>query len=366
MVLKEGCLKKCPGCTHRTLSKKESEARKTTWLKKRLFQWEEKFLPLSGISSEKRWGYRDKVCLSAEWSGADWQFGLMRRDELVAIHNCPVHTKTVNKAVKIFSEKLPPVSEFPVAYYVQSGAQVVIVAKTDQLPGSEWLCDKTWAELQQTGIEGVWFHLFPSAGKRVFAKNTWNLIRGKKRSKDESGLFYGPAAFQQLIPELYNMALDEATRFLAPCKTDIVMDLYSGTGSSMKRWVQSGADVIGVELGGEAVLCAGENIPEAVILRGSCEHRIPQLRDWSDDRERRDKRRLLYVNPPRTGLEEAVRRWVSEDFKPEKIACLSCSAGTLERDLTFLCKSGYRVEKILPYDFFPQTIHVETLTLLQR
>ena len=60
--------------------------------------------------------------------------------------------------------------------------------------------------------------------------------------------------------------------------------------------------MIGVELSGEAVECARLNAPDAVILRGKCAERIPQLRDWTPA----TGTRLLYVNPPRTGLEPAV------------------------------------------------------------
>lgn len=54
------------------------------------------------------------------------------------------------------------------------------------------------------------------------------------------------------------------------------------------------------------------------------------------------------------------------DYRPKRIAYLSCSAGTLRRDLEGLPVSGYRVVRIIPYDFFPQTYHVETLVLLER
>jgi tRNA/tmRNA/rRNA uracil-C5-methylase (TrmA/RlmC/RlmD family) len=76
--------------------------------------------------------------------------------------------------------------------------------------------------------------------------------------------------------------------------------------------------------------------------------------------------RLLYVNPPRTGLEDGIAEWITLFMKPVRMAYLSCSAGTLSRDLAILCKSEYYVDKIIPFDFFPQTIHVESLVLLKR
>ena len=53
-----------------------------------------------------------------------------------------------------------------------------------------------------------------------------------------------------------------------------------------------------------------------------------------------------------------------DSCRPARMAYLSCSAGTLRRDLEPLERSGYEILGILPYDFFPQTLHVETLALL--
>ena len=53
----------------------------------------------------------------------------------------------------------------------------------------------------------------------------------------------------------------------------------------------------------------------------------------------------------------------SSQGRPVRMAYLSCSAGTLARDLDLLGTAGYRIDAILPFDFFPQTHHVETLAL---
>ncbi len=98
------------------------------------------------------------------------------------------------------------------------------------------------------------------------------------------------------------------------------------------------------------------------MLRGPCAQRLPQIREWVAA----SGERLLYVNPPRSGLEPAVLDWICEDYRPRRMAYLSCSAGTLSRDLQRLCAAGYGVERLQPYDFFPQTWHVECLAMLRR
>ena len=89
-----------------------------------------------------------------------------------------------------------------------------------------------------------------------------------------------------------------------------MVDLYSGGGASLARWSACGADTVGVELGGEAIECARHNAPDAVLLRGKCADRIPQLAAWLDNQVGAVGRRLFYVNPPRTGLESEVLAWV--------------------------------------------------------
>jgi tRNA/tmRNA/rRNA uracil-C5-methylase (TrmA/RlmC/RlmD family) len=330
----------------------------------KLSPWQNKFTSLRGISEEQRWHYRSKLCLATAWQDGGWQWGMTVREELIAIPLCPVHSERAREAIQLFSQTLPPGPVFPMVFYVQSDAQVTLVLKTSLFPDLQWCDHDLRQDLAAIGIEGLWLHLNPATGRRIFAKRGWHHIWGSPRSTDSNGFLYGPSAFQQLIPALYRCALDQAEAFLAPSRNDSVVDLYCGIGASLNRWISRGARTIGVELGGEASECAQHNAPQASLLRGKCADRIPQLQKWLE--EKRADHGLLYVNPPRTGIETEVLNWVVSDFRPERIAYLSCSAGTLRRDLAILDSAGYQVEQITPYDFFPQTYHVETLVLMRK
>jgi 23S rRNA (uracil1939-C5)-methyltransferase len=53
-------------------------------------------------------------------------------------------------------------------------------------------------------------------------------------------------------------------------------------------------------------------------------------------------------------------------LRPEKIVYISCNPETLARDLKYLTTHGYKAEKAVPVDMFPQVNHVETVCLLSQ
>lgn len=306
--------------------------------------------------------YRERACLAADYRGDRWHFGFQHDETVLAVPECPVHSPRVRATGRLLADALPRDDEFPLAFLVQAGAQVTMVLKTREKPTLEWLSDELQRQLWAAGVEGLWLNMHPSAGRVLFTKRGWFLVWGHPRSRDAAGMLHGPAAFQQLLPELYLASLEESFGFLAPAPADGLVDLYCGIGASASHLATAGASVLGIELGGEATECARLNAPTCEILRGKCAQRIPQLTAFAT---RTTGRRLLYANPPRSGLEPAIVRWSAHEYRPSLIAYLSCSAGTLCRDLVALTESGYEVQRITPYDFFPRTHHVETLALLR-
>lgn len=361
MHLKEGCVETCPGCSHRGLSLQASLAQKERWLKKMLQPWEDAFTPIQTLPENERWNYRGKVCLNTRYHNAQWEFGMLKRDDFINIPSCPVHTETVLSTISLLQGVLPPFEIFPMAFYYHAHSQVTLVLKTKVFPEMSWLKDEIKQKLKSIGIEGLAIHLHPSAGRRLFDKSGWHQVYGRNFSFDPQGLIYGNTSFHQLIAGLYHKSLDLSEEFFQPDKP--VVDLYCGRGVSLVRWNKYNVPCIGVETGGEAVTCARINAPEATVLQGTCERRLPQLEAWKQSFPNNEF--LLYTNPPRTGMEPLVTEWINKSLRPSKIAYLSCSAGTLRRDLNLLGANGYKVHSITPFDFFPQTYHVECLVLLK-
>lgn len=71
------------------------------------------------------------------------------------------------------------------------------------------------------------------------------------------------------------------------------------------------------------------------------------------------------VDPPRAGLEKRV---VDEILKlhPQVVAYVSCDPATLARDAARFLQGGYHLKDVTPFDLFPQTYHIESISLFER
>ncbi len=367
-MIPQGCVVACPACEHREMSLEESLRHKSEALVGLLpGVGPEIWKPIKGPQADRRLGYRRRITLHAEWKLNSWHFGVMRRrpgrkkPDFVAIPDCPVHDPRWNEVFRRLQPILP--KEMPLSFLVVSGGFLGLVVKSDLKVAQEWV-NRVGGAIQKalagTIAEAALLNVHASAGDRVLNAKGWLPIYGPSLLHDPVlDLWYGPDSFQQLIPELYRESVEDAARFLRPTKGDVVVDLCSGLGFTLRMWAQAGADVVGVELGGGAVAACQKNAPGALVLRGRCSERVPQLDAWLAGRNS-----VLWANPPRLGLEDEVLEWIREKARPERIAYLSCSPGTLRRDI--LALEGWRVVSLTPFDFFPLTRHAEILALLER
>ena len=74
---------------------------------------------------------------------------------------------------------------------------------------------------------------------------------------------------------------------------------------------------------------------------------------------------VLVVDPPRAGLSKKVVHRIIET-SPKRIVYVSCNPTTLAPNAAELVEAGWALRSVRPVDMFPQTHHIETVSLLER
>ena len=174
----------------------------------------------------------------------------------------------------------------------------------------------------------------------------------------------GPKSFYQTNSaqayNLYKVVRD----FAQLSSTDLVYDLYTGTGTIANFVARDVKKVIGIEYVEEAIEDARFNskangIDNTLFFAGDMkdilnkefivEHGTPDV---------------LITDPARPGMHSDVIDTILF-ANPKRIVYVSCNPATQARDIGLLDKA-YKVTRVQPVDMFPHTHHVENVVLLER
>ncbi|MBQ2729453.1 MAG: 23S rRNA (uracil(1939)-C(5))-methyltransferase RlmD [Clostridia bacterium] len=173
-----------------------------------------------------------------------------------------------------------------------------------------------------------------------------------------------PRSFYQINHTQTEVLYSKAVEFAGLKNTDKVIDAYCGIGTIGIIAAKTAGTVLGVETVGDAVLNARENAK----LNG-----IENYKVFKDDAgefmtklsEKGEKVNVVFTDPPRSGCSKEFLNSLVK-LSPERVVYVSCNPETLARDLEFLRKNKYKVEKIQPVDMFPHTRHCEVVCALRR
>ena len=150
-------------------------------------------------------------------------------------------------------------------------------------------------------------------------------------------------------------------------KTKTVIDAYCGTGTIGMCMAPYANNVIGIELNASAVKDAVYNAKNNGIK--NIEFVKADATVWMKEYQGKLKEKsddyILVMDPPRNGsTEEFISAVYNAGIKD--VVYISCNPETLARDLRSFIKKKYSVKKIVPFDMFPWTDHVETICLLTK
>ncbi len=139
-----------------------------------------------------------------------------------------------------------------------------------------------------------------------------------------------------------------------------VCELYAGSGNLTASIAEIADHVVASEIDGRAVRKAAERFAGAGInnVEFAC---MPAERAAGRHAALSD---AVVIDPPRRGCGETIGAIAKAG--PKSVLYISCDPATLSRDVKTLCEHGYEHVRTKPVDMFPQTFHIESLTLLKR
>lgn len=141
-----------------------------------------------------------------------------------------------------------------------------------------------------------------------------------------------------------------------------VLDLFCGAGNFSLPLARQAREVVGVEEYAPAIADARANAARLGI--GNARFHAEPAEGAAQRLSGATPFDLVLLDPPRTGASAIMHDLL--EARPQRVIYVSCDPATLARDLKPLVNKGYRVVFSQPFDLFPQTWHIESLTLLER
>jgi 23S rRNA (uracil1939-C5)-methyltransferase len=317
---------------------------------------------------DPRAGYRNKVTLVTRYTGGAMRLGFYeaRSHRVVPIERCPVLLPRLDAAVaqlvRFAADEPEGFSGIThvVARASSTGDELVVSfngEKPNKRLGS--LTGELVARIPAlTGVAISW----DLAGENaVFGRRQATLwgspvvretVAGATFSFGVASFFQINAATLELIAQRLIERLKGARRFI---------DLYCGVGTFSVILGKRGVASSGVESFAPAVGEAAANAAENGVTNAAFEHAsVADALAGERGRTLLGGADAVLLDPPRKGCEPEILAALSEN-KVARVLYLSCNPATLARDAKSLAASGYRLERVAPFDMFPHTGHVEAL-----
>jgi len=299
-------------------------------------------IPLRVVElSDKEYHYRNAVRLHVADDGT---LGFLQQGSnlLVPVADCLLVKGHLQKFLKQFTLSAED-SINAVEFRWDSTDEVMIIVDSDDTTPPEVSIDFTGSIVHQSPAGQV---VLAGSESQIFSVGDYDFVVS-------AGSF-----FQANLPMAERMVAFLESR--VPDVADgTLFDLYCGVGLFSRFFAERFGKVVGIEQSPSAVADFVVNLDafdHIEIYEGAVEAILPGIAETPD---------VVIVDPPRSGLAGLVVDWLAERQVPW-IAYVSCDPATLARDVKRLVRQGYRLEEVAFFDQFPQTYHVETISILHR
>jgi 23S rRNA (uracil1939-C5)-methyltransferase len=158
---------------------------------------------------------------------------------------------------------------------------------------------------------------------------------------------------------------DIAGEFAELSPSDVVFDLYCGTGSIALYISDAAREVVGIDVVESAINDARLNaelngVQNCRFVLGDLKEKLTKDMSWLTVQPD-----VVIVDPPRSGLHPKVVKEIAA-LSPSRVVYVSCNPATQARDAKMLCGMGFEITLLQPVDMFPHTPHVENVAVFRR
>lgn len=331
----------CGGCHYQHMSYPEQLAAKSGILRDQLERiggfTEIPLLPI--IHSPEIWEYRNHIQFHLAPDGR-LGFQAARSNEIVPIQECHLPEATLNRIwPQLDIEPAPGLER--VGLRLGAGEEVMLVLESSDPSPLEF-------DVEELPISAV--HLGPGGALVMAGSDSLVMeVRGRPFQVSAGAFFQvNTAQAGALVAHL----LDQLP--LTPGLT--IMDVYCGVGLFSAFLAPFASRLIGVELDPQACTDYVANLDEfdhVELYTAPAEVVFRDLEVQPD---------ILILDPPRAGLTRPVIDGILAR-RPPCLAYISCDPATLARDAKRLAVGGYRLVQVAPFDLFPQTFHIESVSI---
>lgn len=334
------------------------------------------------LGMENPTGYRNKAQIPTRELRGELTTGFFRRGShnLMPIEDFYIQDPEIDKAIVVIRDILrkyhiPAYNEFEHTGvirnimvrrgYYSHEMMVVLVTRSKKLPGAEMIVEEIREALPE--VKSIIQNVNQEKTNVILGEKN-NTLWGKNVIIDTlfgKKFAIGPNSFYQVNPQttetLYQLAADKA----GLNGDEEVIDAYSGIGTISLTIADRVKSVLGVEIVPGAVDDAKRNadingVTNAKFELGKAEEKMVE---WHDAGMRPD---VIFVDPPRKGLTPELID-AATGMEPEKFVYISCNPATLARDTVQILENGYHIEgPVQPIDQFPQTTHIESITVFVK
>lgn len=328
----------CGGCQYQDIPYEDElllkEEKIKTLLKAALFLPDEVFEPM--IPSPKQYHYRSRLDMTMRQTR---QFGVLMGFSSMG-HSHVVETGSCAIAMENVSMFLPELKRQAEAKLTPKHRNANLTIKT--------------------GDQGQVF--WGGIGRGSLRMNEtdylWTEVSGKR-------IFYSLDTFFQANLSILPLVVEKIKGLRLMDRSTIFYDLYGGVGLFSLCFVDDAARVVLVEESVHSVKlakfnCAHHHLTTMTIHEGRVGNVLPLLPPFAQD-----QRHVAMIDPPRQGMDPKEAQLLAGMKGFDALMYLSCKPEALVRDLKIFSDGGWRVEKVIPFDFFPRTQHQETLVVLK-